>query len=361
MATRTTATIGNIFDLLKLKLPDGSPLTSIVNALAERDDFQRFTPTIAANDGTSHRGVRTVTLPTGYLVDVGGSWKASKSQREPFVEGMATIRSTYQAPVDTFQVERPETGKALLRAEKLDHVMTLNQQLSNLMLNGSSTTSAQVLTAGTSQSAIVGIAERDPYLTVDNKFTFSVGGTGTNLRSCWLMKPGIDTLHMIHNGNHPSLGISQEDMGRQLIDGLGTSSDEHRWDILIEFALQRGIFVRDQRALKRIANVPSGPSDTPGADLINTIIRASIINAPTGGVMQVEANGRKTDTPAPWLLMCDEWLFSHLVVEANNKLMVFRSPENIYQTDLPMIGPNIIIARWDALNRDLGDGEATVS
>ena len=145
------------------------------------------------------------------------------------------------------------------------------------------------------------------------------------------------------------------------IQGLGTSDDEHRWDIRIEFALQKGILIRDQRALKRIVNVPCGPTDIPGADLINQIIEASIINAPTGGTIQVEAEGRKTDTPAPWLLMCDERLYAKLVIEANNKLMVFQSPENIYRTKLPMIGDNIIIARWDALNRDLGDGEAVVA
>jgi len=361
MATRTTATIGNIFDLLKVKLPDGSAIDSIVNALSERDDFMRFLPALPANNGLTHHGVRTVSLPTGFLVDIGGSWKASKSQREPFVEGLATIRSTFQAPRDTFTTEKPEVGKTLLRSEKINHVMTLNQNLSNLMLNGSSTTSSQVLTSGTNQSSIVGIAERDPYLTIDNKFTFDVGGSGTNLRSAWLMKPGVDTLHMLFNPNHPTLGIEQEDMGLVHIDGLGTSNDEHRWDIVIEFALQKGIFIRDQRALKRIANVPVGPTDIPGAAMIEQIINASIINAPTGGVMQVEAEGRKTDTPAPWLLMCDERLFAKLVIEANNKLMVFRSPENIYRTDLPMIGHNIIIARWDALNRDLSDGEAPVS
>ncbi len=361
MATRSSLTIGNIFDVLKVKLPNGSAIDGILNALSERDDFMRMVPAFPCNNGLTHHGVRTVSLPTGYVVDLGGSWKASKSVREPFVEDLFTMRSTYQAPVDTFQAEKPEVGKALLRAEKIDHVMMLNQSLSNVMLNGSSTTTSQSLTTGTNQSLIVGIAERDPYLTIDNKFTFDVGGSGTNLRSCWMMKPGIDTLHMLYNANHPTLGISQEDMGRQFIQGLGSSDDEHRWDIVIEFMLQKGIFIRDQRALKRICNVPVAPTDVPGANLIEQIINASIINAPTGGTLQVEAEGRVTDTPAPWLLMCDERLYAKLVIEANNKLMVYTSDKNIYRTMLPMIGTNIIIMRWDALNRDLTDGEAPLS
>ncbi len=361
MATLSSTNIGNIFDVMKVKLPNGSAIDNILNALSERDDFMRFVPAFPANNGMSNHGLRTVTLPTGYIVNLGGSWKSSKSQREPYVEDLLMMRSTYQAPVDTFQAEKPEVGKALLKAEQIDHVMMLNQSLSNVILNGSSTTTSQTLTSGTDQSKIIGIAERAPYLTHDNKFTFNVGGTGTNLRSCWLMKPGIDTFFMTYNGNHPTLGIEKKDKGEQLIQNLGTDDDEHRYDIFIEFMLTKGIFLRDQRALKRICNIPAGPTDIPGVALLNQIIRASIINAPTGGTMQVEAEGRKTDTPAPWLLMCDEWVYSHLVIEANDKLKVHTSNANIYTTDLPMIGPNIIIARWDALNRDLGDGEAVVA
>jgi hypothetical protein len=107
--------------------------------------------------------------------------------------------------------------------------------------------------------------------------------------------------------------------------------------------------------------VPCGIADQPGADLINAIIEASIINAPTGGTMQVEADGRVTDTPAPWLLMCDERLYAKLVISANDKLMVYSSDNNIYRTKLPMIGDNIIILRWDALNHALGAGETAVT
>ncbi len=352
MATFNGVTTGNIFDVLKMKLPNGSPVDSIVNSLAERDDFSSFMPAFPANNGLTHHGLRTVTLPTGYLVDIGGSWKASKSQREPVVEALMTIRSTYQAPVDTFTTERPDVGKQLLRAEKIGHVMMLNQQVSNIMLEGTSTPN---------MSGIVGLMKRTPYVTYDNKFTFNVGGTGNDLRSCWLIKPGVDTAHVLYNPNHATLGIEQNDKGEQLIQGLGTGDDEHRWDIFIEFMVTKGIYIRDQRAVKRICNVPCGVTDTPGADLIEQIINASIINAPTGGTMQVKADGRVTDTPAPWILFCPERLYAKLVIQANDKLMVYKSDNNIYRTKLPMIGDNIIIARWDSLNKDLSSGETLVS
>lgn len=349
MATLTHVNVGTIFDLLKMRLPDGSALTKILNALAERDDFAKYVPSFPANQGLTHHDLRTINLPTGYLVDIGGSWKTSKSEREPIVEALLTIKSSYQAPTDIFEQYEKAVAIALIQSEKIAHVMAINQGLNNIILHGSTLPN---------QSGIIGLENRAPYTTYDSKFTFNVGGSGNDLRSCWLMKPGIDTLHKLYNKNHPTLGVSMKDKGEHLIQGLGTAADEHRYDILIEFKIQNGIFVRDQRALKRICNVPCGVTDQPGADLITQIIEASIINAPTGGTMQVkDAEGRITDTPAPWLLMCDERLYAKLVVGANSKLMVYTSEANIYQTKLPMIGHNIIVLRWDALNRDLSQGE----
>lgn len=351
MATLSSLTIGSVFDLIKFKLPDGSGLNQIVNGLAERDDFSSLVPAFAANQGLTNHTLRTISLPTGYLVDVGGSWKASKAEREPVIEALCTIKSAYQAPIDTFRYEDPALGKQLLKAEKLAHAMTINQQLTNLIIEGTTP----------NQSGLVGLMRRTPYMTYDNRFCFNVGGSGTDLRSCWLMKPGVDTLHMLYNKNHPTLGIEMDDKGEVRIDSLGTSNDEHRYDLCIEFMIQKGINVRDQRALKRICNVPCAVADLPGADLLNQIIEASIINAPTGGIMQVSAGGQVTELPAPWLLMCPERLYAKLVIEANNKVMVFDDDKNIYRTKLPRIGDNIIICRMDALNKSLGSGETAVA
>jgi hypothetical protein len=215
-------------------------------------------------------------------------------------------------------------------------------------------------TSTPNQAGINGLMKRAPYLTYDNKFTFSVGGTGSDLRSCWLMKPGVDTIHLLHNKNHPTMGIEQEDKGEQLIDGLGTGSDEHRWDIMIEFALEKGLFILDQRGCKRICNVPCGVSDNPGSDLINTIIDASLINSPTGGTLEVQAEGKVEEKNSNWLLFCDERLYSKLVRTQNDKVMVYQSTENIYRTKLPMIGSDIVICRMDALNHEVGSGETEV-
>jgi hypothetical protein len=351
MATNTLVTIGNIYDVLKFKLPNGSAVDNVVNTLVEFDDFSKYVPAFPANNGLTHHGLRTIQLPTGYYVNVGGSWKSSKSEYEPFVEALATIRSTYQAPKDTFTTEKAEIGQARLRSEKSNHITMMNQAVTNMLIGESAA----------EPKGVAGLMNRAPWNVLDNSFTFGYGGTGTDLRSCWLMKPGLNTIHTLYNGNHPTLGVEMEDKGEQLVDGLGDNSDEHRWDIMIEFMVQKGICINDMTAVKRICNVPCGTSDAPGQDLIDLIIEASIINAPKAAIMEATVNGSVTEMAAPWLLFCDERLYAKLVIAANNKLFVYQSEDNIYRTRLPMIGANIIILRMDALNHAIGSGETEVS
>jgi len=353
MATISTLTIGNIQDVLKFKAPDGKAMDSPVNTLVEIDHLSADLPALPANAGLTHHGLRTIQLPTGYLVDIGGSWKSSKSVHEPFVEGLMELRSSYEAPTDTFKNEPREVGEAMLQAEVDGHWHALSQGCTNIMLNGHD---------APNMSAIVGLMKRPPYTTYDNAFCFSVGGSGSNLRSAWLIKPGVDTVHALYNGNHPTLGIEQEDKGEDREDSLGSSNDEHRYRITIEFMLTRGLCIKDQTACKRICNIPVDPSSYPGEDVANMAIEASIVNATkrpgktAGGFIGAESTSMDT-----WMLYCDERLYAKLVRGINDRTVVRRSEDNAFSTSLPMIGDNIIVRRMDALNHALGSGETAVS
>ena len=82
MATNDTTVIGNMFDILKFKLPNGKAVQSVAATMAERDDFTRLVPAYPSNNGLTHHGLRQIALPTGYLVDIGGSWKSSPSSSD---------------------------------------------------------------------------------------------------------------------------------------------------------------------------------------------------------------------------------------------------------------------------------------
>lgn len=340
MATKTLANRGNLYDVQKLKAPNGGAV-KVTNTLVEVNDLLKDLPALPSNGGLFHTGARVTSLPSGSLVNVGGTWGSSKSERTPFVEALATVRDRYQCPKDVLQAEGPEASKLLVEDEKRNHIEGNSQAWCNLILEGPD---------APQQNAIKGLMGRAPWNAIDSEFTFDVGGSGSDLRSCWLIKPSPSTVHLIYNPNHPTLGVVQEDKGEVFVlDPTATSLDaaEGRWDIIVEFMLQEGICIRDQRAVKRIANVPCAASDNPTAELVNMVLKASLKH----NVMPSK----------PWFLYCDGDLYAQLVIGANDKLKVFMSDKNIYQTTLPMIGPDIIIRRLDALNKASGSGESEVS
>ncbi len=352
MPTNSSLTSGNLLDVHKFQAPDGSPISSIINTMTEIDHFTKDMPALPANAGLTDHGLRMIQLPTGYIVDIGGSWKESKAEFEAYTEGLVTIRSTYRAPTDTYETVSESVGRTQLQANLDAHVMMMNQSVTNIMLEGASTPS---------QSVIMGLMERVPYTTTDEAFCFNAGGTGTNLRSAWLMKPGVDTVHSLYNPNHPTFGIEQKDMGVHPVQGLGSSEDEHRWDMWVEFRTIKGITIRDQTAVKRIANIDVGLSSFPGDDVINLAIDASIINATKLPGMGQQLGNAEPDLLNTWMLYCDERLYAKLIRAQNDKTFVYTSADNMYRTDLPMIGPRIVIRRMDALNHALESGETVVS
>jgi len=340
MSTQTLGNRANLYDVQKLKAPNGGAV-EITNTLVERNDLIHDLPALPANGGLFHTGARTANLPDASLTNIGGTWGSSKSERTPFVEALATVRSRFQSPKDVLQTEGPEVSQMLINEEKNDHIESMGQSWANLVVTGPSTPQ---------QNGIVGLMGREPYTSIDNEFCYDVGGTGSNLRSAWLMQPGPSTVHLVYNPNHPTLGVEMNDKGEVFVqDPTASSLDsaEGRWDIIIEFMLQQGFVIRDQRAVKRLANIPAGPTTIPGADLVNYAIRAS---------MKHSVNLSKT-----WFLYCDADVHTQLVLAANDKLKVFMSDKNIYQTVLPMIGENIIIRRLDALNHAVDSGESAVS
>jgi hypothetical protein len=340
MSTNTLANRQNLYDVQKLKAPNGGAV-DITNTLVERNDLIMDLPALPSNGGLFHQGARTSALPEATLTNIGGTWGSTKSERTPFVEALATVRSRFQSPKDVLQSEGAEVSQMLVTEEKSDHMEGMGQSWANLIVQGPATPQ---------QNGIVGLMGRAPYTSIDSEFTYDTGGTGSDLRSAWLMQPGPATVHLVYNPNHPTLGVEMQDKGEVFVqDPTAASLDaaEGRWDIIIEFMLQQGFVIRDQRAVKRIANIPAGATDVPTAELINNVIRA--------------ANKHSSTMSKTWFLYCDADVHTQLILDANSKLKVYMSDKNIYQTELPMIGPNIIIRRLDALNHAIGSGESELS
>ena len=159
------------------------------------------------------------------------------------------------------------------------------------------------------------------------------------------------------------MGVEDQEKGEFPVTGLGTSSDEPRWDLWVEFLMQGGCHIADQRACKLICNIDAGPTDDPGEDLIDAIFDAASINAHQGGnLLRYNSSGQVVEEiPTPWIFFCDERTHSKLRRPINNKRLVALSNENVYKRTVLMLD-DILIARMDALGYStVGIGADAVS
>lgn len=324
----------NLFNMVKAHAPDGSLLDMSIN-LSEKNDLIRDMPSLPANGGRTHHGVRWSSLPTGTIISIGGGWSASYGDLQPYTANACIMKSRYQAPVDALKSEGEKAGD--YRAEQENgHMEGMSQSAANTLIFGSNSTAPE---------KINGLANIAPWNDLtETEYVYDMSGSD-NYRSAWLIAPGMSNVHLIHPKGEPGVGLSREDKGEVLVTASDTDSNAtgKRWDVITEFEWIFGIVVRDQRAVKRICNIDSS-LDEISTDLVRKIIQARLrhnVSAPMG-----------------WFLYCDPLVYTQLVIMAGDKHNVRYSADNPYRVELPMIG-DVIIRRMDALNDDTNETAVT--
>jgi hypothetical protein len=95
---------------------------------------------------------------------------------------------------------------------------------------------------------------------VDNKTVFSMGGTGSDLTSLYIMALGDRYAHLIYPKGFGTVGVKQEDKGKLMTDD-GSGAEYESYVTL--FKSQYGIAVEDPRSVVRICNIGSEVDDDP--------------------------------------------------------------------------------------------------
>ena len=96
--------------------------------------------------------------------------------------------------------------------------------------------------------------------TIDNRFVYGAGGTGSDLTSILVVTWGKDHAHFIYPKNlAATLGVVHTDQGRSV-----SETADGKMNVLRDhFAIRGGFVVRDPRSIGRIANIESaGASNT---------------------------------------------------------------------------------------------------
>lgn len=315
----------NLFNAMKAKSPSGE-LLDLTYRLVERDPVLRDVPTYPANNGATHYGMRWISEITPTVSVVAGGWTSSVAQGQQFNEDMILVRSRYQCPADVLE-HMGNGASEYRRAQEHIHEKSMQRGWTSTMIRG---------TAAASNKRINGLSNRAPWNTETTDYCALMGGT-SNLRSMWLVNPGLAKFYLIHNPNNPTLGIKRTPKPQQLVDVTDTDANGSgkRWDEITEFEFEHGICIQENMAIKRICNNDYTAAVT--AATINKIIELRLIH--------------DNFLDGQWFLWCDPRMYINLIALVQSEMNVRYSADNPYRVSLPMIG-DIIVVNVEALNYD---------
>lgn len=315
----------NLFEAMKAKAPSGEIL-DLTYRIVEKEPMLRDVPTFPANNGATHYGHRWISEITPTISVVGGGWTASVSQGQQYVEDMLLARSRYQVPTDVLQ-HMGEGATAYKDAQELIHEKGMIRGWTSTIFRGS---------AITSDKRISGLEAREPWASITTDYCADMSGT-SDLRSMWLINPGLSKVHWIYNRDNPTLGVKRESKPQQLVDVTDTdvNGSGKRWDEITEFEFEHGIVVAENMALKRLANNDYTAAVTQTT--FNKIIELRLIH--------------DNFLEGQWFLWCDPRMYINLIAKVQSDMNIRYDAANPYRVSLPMIG-DIIVRNIEALNFD---------
>jgi len=229
-----------LIELAKRKDPDGS-ITNIIEVLTEENSMFLDAPWIEANGQMQHNTTRRASLPTGTFRSFNEGVPRSASQTIKIVENLAMLEDF--SVVDKALADMNTDPKKFRNGEDIAHVEGLGQNWASKMLYGNGTSNPEQFT---------GFAPRMNELT-DNR-VIGAGGTGGDTTSIYCIQWGENTCHMVYPIGHPNFGVDSMDMGTDIVlDGNSNEYIAYR----THFKIYGGLVVRDDRAIKRLANIES--------------------------------------------------------------------------------------------------------
>jgi hypothetical protein len=267
MATLDAASQLTLVELAK-RTNDGKIL-EIAETLNETNDILNDAVWVKANQETSHKCTRRLTLPSGTWRKLNEGIDAEASQTLQVVEGIGMLEA--YSKVDTALVDIAPDPKGFRFSEDKAFLEGLSQSLADALVYGN---------ADTDPEQFNGLAPR--YNAVATNSVISAGGSGSSTTSIWIVQWGENKVHLIYPKNSRTIGIDMNDLGEcTVLDANNKEFQAYR----THFRLNVGLAVRDPRCIKRIANIEtSGTSNIFDEDHLITLLNELPYNG-TGAVV----------------------------------------------------------------------------
>ena len=231
----------------KLKNPDGTA-AYVIEILEEKNDFLAHMPYEMANDGTSHVVTLRDSVPTPdwFKPGYGILPKFGTFRQIPFRAG--AMRSVCEIPKDLVSSDMEE-----MKQQAKAHIQGMNNEMANAVFYGNQ---------AVNDNQFTGLTPWYDKKTFENKDAIiDAGGTGSNLRSIWVIGWGPETVAGFYPSNRGEMGIQVDDMGLtddQTADVEGNSSAGKvgRQPVFrTYYSWSLGVSLKDWRYCIRIANL----------------------------------------------------------------------------------------------------------
>jgi hypothetical protein len=225
----------------------------IIECLRMTNEMIVDLPALPANDNTVHTTLRRLNQPGGThrIYNQGVEIKASQTDT---VQDRIAMVGAYSV-VDKAMADHTGNRSAFRQSEAVAILKGMgNDQARDLIYGNNALNKAE----------INGLAVR--LNKVDGKTVVSMGGTGNDLTSLYLVAAGQDLCHLIYPKGSSSVGVTRSDQGEKIWE----DQEGKKYQALVEyFEAQYGISIRDPGAVVRICNIESG---VDGEDLIDAIL-----------------------------------------------------------------------------------------
>ncbi len=288
-------------------------IIDVAEVLNETNDMIADAHMERGNDITSHVISRRTLMPVPTWTKVGAGWVPSAGLVNQVREGIATLRSRYQAPQQVLDLQ-PNPSKARQQQERA-HIEAMGHEFSRTVIAGSMTGSPEEFNGLESRYGTLSTAAEIGTGAADVNYVLNNGNTaGSDSTSIWFLQWGPGKVYLVHPRNSTGGGIKKEDKGLVLTNADNTASaagiTAQIWAFITEFSWEVGLVVEDTRSVKRLANIDSVSSETFTLD--------------EDKIIQIRNNYQ---TPGTVFMYCNETVFTQLQILAKDKTNVFWTQE----------------------------------
>ena len=224
-----------LMDLRATLMPDGSPVSSYAELLAQENEILDDVPWKAGNLLTGDIHFKRTALPSAQVRRINQGFDSSKGAKESVTETCVQIVS--RMTVDMEELNLAPSPEQYLLSESKGHIEVMNEDVvTNLFY-------------GADPEGIKGIAPRLNKLSHNQ--VVDAGGTGNNLASIYIVKWDTDEVSGIYPKNtQAGLDVFTKE-NEYVADKDGKMFRAH----ITEWSWYVGLKVRDERYLARLCNI----------------------------------------------------------------------------------------------------------